>query len=99
MNGFEFIVVQDVYKETYDKDDNPSVVLSKENLKTKWYCRDLSMITEFEQAINADGNIRMHHTKVVANGIERIIRMPYKKAKELLTTPAPLAPGFKIHKK
>lgn len=98
MYGHEFTIVQDFYAEQMGE-DGPEVVLVKKNLKTKWYCRDLGMISDFGQAFNRDGNIRIHHSTITVNGEERIIRLPYNKTKELLTTPKPTTPGFNINKK
>tara|TARA_R110000744_G_scaffold220683_4_gene339517 strand:- start:232 stop:522 length:291 start_codon:yes stop_codon:yes gene_type:complete len=95
MNGYEFTIVQDFYIEDVDKDGNPEVVLVKPNLKTKWYCRDLNMISSFEQVYNTKGNIRMHHTGILVNGEERIVRLPYNKVKELLYATKQTTAGFK----
>ena len=65
----------------------------------KWYCRDLGMISDFGQAYNTKGNIKIHHSIITVNGEDCIIKLPYSKTKALLTTPRPTKAGFKISKK
>ena len=98
MNGYEFTIVQDVYIEDVDKEGEPEIVLVKPNLKTKWYCRDLTMISSFEQVYNNKGNIKVHHTALLVHGEERIVRLPYSKVKELLHATVQPVAGFKQKK-
>jgi len=80
--GYEFTVVQDLLKEV-ETSEGVELVLLKKNLQTKWYCRDLNMISSFAQTYNDNGNIRIHHTRITAAGEDMIVKLPYSKAKEL----------------
>ena len=85
--------------EVPNKDGTLDVVLVKENLKTKWYCRDLSMVTSFGQSFNSKGNIRIHRSIITVNGEELTVQLPYSKTKALLETPTPTKTGFNISKR
>lgn len=95
MKGYEFTIVQDVYTESLNDQGEPEIVLVKPNLKTKWYCRDLDMITGFEQVYNTKGNVKIHHTALLVQGEERIVKLPYNKVKELLKSSEQPKIGFK----
>jgi len=99
MNGYEFIIVQDFYTEDINEEGNAELRLVKPNLNTKWYCRDLSMISDFGQVFNKNGNIRVHHSAITVNGEERIIKLPYSKTKNLLSTSRPIKAGFNLKNK
>jgi len=78
--GYEFEIVTDLYNE---KDGE--LILVKKGLTTKWYCKDLSRITDCEQTYNELGNIRTLHTKIIVGGEDRIVKMRYNKVKQLIT--------------
>jgi len=98
MSGYEFTTVRDVYIEKEGKSGELELKLVKADLKTKWYCRDLGMISSFEQVYNDKGNIRINHTAIVVNGEEKIVRLPYNKVKELLHATKQRSAGFKQYK-
>ena len=61
------------------------VVLVKKDLKTKWFCKDLAVIASCEQHYNDKGNLRREYCKITVDGEgEKIIRMKYREAKQLI---------------
>jgi len=80
----EFIVTRDLYNEVETEPNVFEVKLVKKNVKTKWFCRNLEMITSCEQHYNDKGNIRREYSKIIADGEERIINMRYKDIKKLI---------------
>ena len=84
----EFIVTRDLYNEFEVEVDGQigiEVRLVKKDLRTKWFCKDVAMIASCEQAYNDAGNIRREYCKILVDGDgEKIIRMKYKEAKELI---------------
>jgi len=99
MRGHEFTIVQDFYAEVPNKEGDIEVVLVKKDLKTKWYCRDLEMVTSFGQAFNMKGNIRIHRSIITVNGEEITVQLPYSKTKALLATAPSNRSGFNISKR
>jgi len=93
MEGFEFTVSTDVYEEVYDDDGKAKLKLVKENVKTKWFCRDLDDITDIEQLSNDNGNIRIQYTRVITKSGDKIVNMNYTKMKNLLNRTRTI--GFK----
>lgn len=94
----EFIVTRDLYNEVEVEVDGQigiQVVLVKKDLKTKWFCKDLAVISGVEQAYNDNGNIRRDYCKITVDGIgEKIIKMRYNDAKQLIETEAFKKVGF-----
>ena len=82
--GHEFTIVQDLYDEVEDAEGTFKLSLIKADMKIKWYCNDLSLITSFQQAYNEKGNMRHQYTKLFVDGGEILAKITYKKAKELL---------------
>jgi len=81
----EFTVTRDVYHEVEMEDGVYEVKLVKKDVRTKWFCRDISSISSCEQAYNDKGNIRRDFTKINIDGEgEKLIHMRYKDTKQLI---------------
>lgn len=80
----EFIVTRDLYNEVETEPNVFEVKLIKKNVKTKWFCKNLDMISSCEQHYNDSGNIRREYSKIMVEGEEKIINMRYKDVKELI---------------
>ena len=84
----EFIVTRDLYNEVeveIDGEIGIEVKLIKKDLKTKWFCKDIGVISSCEQTYNDNGNIRIEYCKITVDGQgEKLIRMRYKDAKKLI---------------
>ena len=80
--GYEFIRLTDLY----DEDENGNIHLVKEAVQTKWFCRDLEMISDVEQVFNDKGNIRTKRTRVYHDKLgDRIVLGRYKDILEIVT--------------
>tara|TARA_R110000765_G_scaffold26628_8_gene64953 strand:+ start:4105 stop:4410 length:306 start_codon:yes stop_codon:yes gene_type:complete len=88
LKSHEFTVARDLYDEVVIETPEGEALdlqLIKKDLKTKWFCKDISVITSCEQQYNAKGNIRTEYCKITVDGVgEKVIRMRYKDAKELI---------------
>jgi len=89
IQSHEFIVTRDLYDEVITETPEGEAVdikLVKEDLRTKWFCRDITIISGCEQHYNEAGNIRTEYCKITVDGVgDKIIRMRYKDAKALLS--------------
>jgi hypothetical protein len=90
----EFIVTRDLYNEIETEPNVFEVKLIKKNVKTKWFCKNLDMISSCEQHYNENGNIRREYSKIIADGEERIVNMRYKDIKQLIS-PTTKGVGYK----
>ena len=88
IQSHEFIVTRDLYGEVIvdtPEGETVDVKLIKKDLRTKWFCRDLNMISGCEHHYNDAGNIKREYCKITVDGMEdKIIRMRYKDAKALI---------------
>ena len=79
----EFITVQNLYDD--DDLEEGKMRLIKKDMKLKWLCRDLDMITDVEQAYNDNGNIRIKYCKVYHRDIgSRVILGKYEETKRMI---------------
>lgn len=86
IRSHEFIVTRDLYTEEENENGEFEVKLIKKDLKTKWYCKDINTIISCEQHYNEKGNIRRDYCKIIVEGEgEKIIKMKYKEAKQLIS--------------
>ena len=99
LRSHEFIVTRDLYDEVVVETEDGQAVdiqLIKGDLKTKWFCKDLESITSCEQQYNEKGNIRTEYCKITVEGSgEKIIRMRYKDAKNLISNATHKTVGYK----
>ena len=94
-SSYEFIVTRDVYNEIEDDEGAYKVVLVKENVKTKWYCKNIDKVSSCEQTYNEKGNVRTEYTKIMVDGEgEKIVRMRYKDVKQLIKKTDMKSVGF-----
>ena len=79
----EFITVQNLYDD--DDLEEGKMKLIKKDLKLKWLCRDLDMITDVEQAYNDNGNVRLKYCKVYHRDMgPRVVVGNYEETKRLI---------------
>ena len=79
------MTIRDLYDEVIDPETGQiKLVLLKKNVRTKWFCRDLSQIATFAQVYNNKGNLRPGKTIITHNGEELMLDMKYKDVKTLL---------------
>ena len=81
MRSYEFTIVTDLYNE----EDSGEVVLVKKNMHLKWFCRDMALITDIEQAYDDFGNIRENVTKIYHEKVgTKIVLGTYDGLKKML---------------
>jgi len=80
--GHEFIIVQDIVKENFEGE----LEVIREDAITKWFCSDLSLISDVEQVYNKYGELKKGYCRLYHAYLgERVVKAAYNTVKELIS--------------
>ena len=79
--GHEFIIVQDIMREN----EIGELELVREDAPFKWYCADVSLITDIDQVYDRYGKIKTKYCRVYHTMLgDRVVRAPYTEVKNIV---------------
>jgi hypothetical protein len=81
--GHEFTIVQDIVREGFEGE----LETVREDAVTKWYCSDLTLITDVEQVYNRYGELKKGYCRLFHSLLgDRVVKETYTNVKKLLTS-------------
>jgi hypothetical protein len=96
MKSHEFIVTRDLYNEIPTESGEYELKLVKKNVRTKWFCKDVAIISSCEQTYNDKGNLKRDYCEIDVEGQgKKIIHMRYDDAKKIIEQTSHHKVGFK----
>lgn len=80
--GYEFIVIQDIMTRNEVTEELEMV---REDAPVRWYCSDLSLITDVEQIYNMKGSLKKGYCRVYHSILgDKVVRCPYSTVVKML---------------
>lgn len=81
--GHEFTIVQDIVREGFEGE----LEVVREDAVTKWYCSDLTLITDVEQVYNRHGELKKGYCRIFHSMLgDRVVKCSYSKVKSLISS-------------
>lgn len=81
--GHEFVIVQDIVREGFEGE----LEVVREDAVTKWFCSDISLITDVEQVYNRHGELKKGYCRVFHSMMgDRVVKESYSSVRKLLST-------------